>query len=34
MMDFNNKKTQRVISAVICTVLVIAMVATMVLPYV
>lgn len=34
MIDFNNKKTQRVISGVICIVLVVAMVATMVLPYV
>lgn len=34
MIDFNNKKTQRTISAVIVIVLVVAMVATSILPYI
>lgn len=33
MIDFNNKKTQRIISGAIVVVLVLAMVATTVLPY-
>lgn len=33
MIDFNNKKTQRIISGVIVIVVVVALVATSILPY-
>lgn len=33
MMNFNNKKTQKIIAAVICVLLVIAMILPMVLSY-